>query len=159
MNHQPSSASRRKPVIILLEDERLLRHFFEDTIRAWSTEVDLRAFENGDDVWRELSHARPDLLITDALHPGMDGGGIVCKLAEIPTRCAVLWTSGGSDYTLASFFPRLKIEVLPKPFGPEQLREKLELLLGARTIAAGDVAPRWQELPTAGAAQPAAPRW
>ena len=153
MNLEPANACGRKLKIILLEDDPLLCHFFEGIIRDWRKDVDLLTFENGDEVLRELSRSQPDLLITDAIHPGMDGGGIVCKLAQKPTHCAVLWTSGGSDFAPTSFFTRLRIEVLPKPFGRDAFREKLNLLLGSENIPVLGVVPFVQNRPNAGDGQ------
>jgi DNA-binding NtrC family response regulator len=150
MNQEPVVANGRKLKVILLEDDPSLCLLFEGIIRDSCQDVDLLAFENGDEAWRELSRSQPDVLITDSLHPGLHGGVIVGRLAESHPKCSVLWTSGGSDEEFTPRFAGLRIEFLPKPFGREQFQETLDRLLGSKNIPAVEIVPLIQNRPNAG---------
>lgn len=73
MSFESAAAKGRKQRSILMEDDHLLCQIFAATIRTMQPDIDLLAFENGDDAWRELCRLQPDLLITEALHPGLPG--------------------------------------------------------------------------------------
>jgi DNA-binding response OmpR family regulator len=75
-NSEPLTA-RKRPRIVLLEDEKELSQLFGDLIRDWFKNVDLIKFERGAEAWKELVQCEPDLLILDWVSPGSTGDGIL----------------------------------------------------------------------------------
>jgi DNA-binding response OmpR family regulator len=131
MGATTTSTRQRKLRIVLVEDDEAISELLEYFIRNGSfREAELIRFENGDAAWQELSRSEPDLLITDLLHPGIDGGEILRRLAEKQVKFPVLMTSGFAgkwfqDYTGL----RINVAFLSKPFLPEQFEQALNDLL------------------------------
>jgi two-component system cell cycle response regulator CpdR len=115
--------------IILLEDSHILSEILRLCIMSWFWDAEVVAFENGDDAWEELSRLEPDLLITDRVHPGMDGEELVWKLAAQQARFPILFLSGDIVFP-ADASPNLKVVCLPKPFDRDSLWRALNELVG-----------------------------
>jgi DNA-binding response OmpR family regulator len=117
--------------IVLLEDEELLCHLFEEWIRGCFKEVDLVTFRNGDAAWQELSRREPDLFITDEVHLGLRGSAIISKLAGQKARCSILLVSGFPGDCLTAMHAKtgVKFFILPKPFLPKEFLERLKTLV------------------------------
>ena len=131
MNEAAATTDRRKPRIILVDDEKHMLQLFELYIREWFKEVDLVLFQNGDTAWEELNRQAPDLLITDWYHPGLDGGEMVRKLAQTQSRIPVLMISACDwEYVREFADSGIKVVFLQKPFSSEQLWRALNELIG-----------------------------
>lgn len=78
---------------------------------------------------------RPDLVVSDIVMPGMDGWGLVRRVRSHPQLALVpfifLSSLASADDVLRGF--RLGADdYLPKPFRPEELAERVALVLGRR---------------------------
>ncbi len=80
--------------------------------------------------WIEQGQVRPDLLIVDSVMPDISGPDLILKLRQHPepviAALPVLLVSALDDQVP----PAGNVLVLPKPFGPEELQQALNLLLG-----------------------------
>jgi len=109
--------ARKRPRIVLLEDEPALSRLFEDCLHEWFEKLELLKFENGDEAWQELSREEPDLLMLDCEHPGLTGHQILELLIKAHSRFAILLTSDLFDQHLKLYSAQgLKFAFLPKPF-------------------------------------------
>ena len=121
----------KKLRIILLEDEPLLAKLFEFCFQEWFHELELLKFNNGDEVWQELSGTKPDLLIMDWSHPGLEGKIIMDRLAELKAGFPILLTSDFFEEHVQGYVGHgLKVVFLPKPFGLKKFWKALNQLVG-----------------------------
>ena len=73
-----------------------------------------------------------ELVITDLRMPNMDGWELATRLSGRSRRLPVLFMSGFDEHLAGD---TIAGPVLPKPFTPEQLDERIRQLLGAgRTV-------------------------
>ena len=137
MSGDLSTPRQGTPRIVLLEDEPFLADMIESIIRAWDREVELTIFENGDDALGDLCRQEPDLFITDACHPGMDGFAILRELARRSARFPVIWSTSppGDPIKEDKALCNLRLFVLPKPYSGDQFANKLNDILGLRDNA------------------------
>ncbi len=123
--------SRKIPRIVLLEDEKALSRLFEECLHDWFEKIEVVALENGEETWKELARAAPDLLILDWSHPGLTGHEIVRQLALSQAKFPILLTSEFFQDNLHLFTDRgLKLGFLPKPFGVREFWAALNQLVG-----------------------------
>lgn len=126
-----SKTAQKTSRIILLEDEPLLVKLFEFCLQEWFKELELLKFTNGDEVWQQVSGTKPDLLIMDWTHPGMEGEVIMERFAEKKADFPILLTSDFFEEHLQMYAKRgLKVVFLPKPFGLKQFWSALDQLVG-----------------------------
>jgi CheY-like chemotaxis protein len=125
--------SHRAPVetdktILICEDEPALR----ELVRA-SLDGGYR-FVEASDGYVALQLAReldPDAVILDPMLPGLGGLEVLAelradeRLASIPVLVITAWSETREDLVAAG-----ASDFLPKPFDPDQLRVKLERLVG-----------------------------
>jgi two-component system, cell cycle sensor histidine kinase and response regulator CckA len=77
-------------------------------------------------------HGRPiDLLITDVVAPGMSGPMLADRLISLQPDLKVLYISGYDNSRLVrKYVVERGHALLTKPFGAEELRDKVESVLG-----------------------------
>jgi len=85
--------------ILVVEDEELLRDFYEELLKGQGFNV-LTA-ENGQTGLDRVIAEKPDLVLLDLMMPVMDGKAMLHKMREIPefkkTPVIVLTNAGDSD--------------------------------------------------------------
>lgn len=136
----------KKPRIIVLEDSRLLSEIVRFCIQNWFWEADVTSFENGDRAWDELSRLAPDLLITDRMHPGLNGDELLWRLADQQVKFPILLLSG--DPTCRTNLPpNLNLVSLSKPFNRDSLWLVLNELVGPCDFPAHATATERQTVP------------
>ena len=118
--------------VLLVEDDDQVRNLTTRLLQIFAYTV--KGLESGEKALRWLeTEPNYDLLITDAVMPGMDGGklgqAVQTKLPHLP----VLFISGYTDDRLCRFgIHRGECNFLAKPFSPAQLQTAVaEILKGA----------------------------
>ena len=117
--------------ILLVEDEPMVRELFRDVLETAGYRV-LEA-KNGIEAMETASrHAGViDLLVTDVIMPGMSGGELVRRMADVRPDMRVLYVSGYTDDVLVR---RGVIEAgasfLQKPCLPDELSRVVRTILG-----------------------------
>jgi CheY-like chemotaxis protein len=116
--------------ILLVEDDDAVRDFVSEVLRAsgWVVvAVSTPAHALASAARQSLSI---DLLVTDVVMPGMNGGELADKLVAMRPDLRVLFITGYDDEDVAM---RGLIEpgreCLSKPFTPSQLRARVEMLV------------------------------
>ena len=125
--------------VLLVEDDDQVRNLTTRLLQIFGYTV--KGLENGEKAlnWLETEQ-NYDLLITDAVMPGMDGGklgqAVRTKLPNLP----VLFISGYTDDRLSQFgIHRGECNFLAKPFSPAQLQSSVaEILKRASTAQPPD---------------------
>jgi len=91
--------SKKKPVILVTDDEKSIRNSLRDILEFEDYEV-LEA-ENGQDVFELLKDQSIDLMLLDIKMKGMDGMEILTKLKEENYRFPVIMISGHGNIEIA----------------------------------------------------------
>lgn len=109
--------------VLVVEDEALVRLMIVETLRDDGFTV----LEAGDAAEAQaiLAQSMVDVLVTDLNMPGMDGRALIAHARERrPDLPAMLMTGAASGETVEA-----GIEVIGKPFSPEDLPGKLRRML------------------------------
>jgi CheY-like chemotaxis protein len=126
---QPCAHEARRPTVLIVEDEVLIRMLLCEALRASGYEVVEAA--NADEAMAVLETMRPpDLLITDVRMPGpMDGLRLAAFVRQTRPALKVIITSGhaGPDgaHGLADAF-------LPKPYDLDRIVQRVRALTPTR---------------------------
>jgi CheY-like chemotaxis protein len=124
----PAPAAR--PVVLLVEDEAMLRRVVVRTLGGAGYEV-IEAKDSAAAI--ELCQAgivKPDLILTDIVLPGLRGPDLISRLAPSWPNAKVIYTSGyAADIALHRNVIASADSFLGKPFTPSELLEKVRIVL------------------------------
>ena len=129
----------RRPRILFVEDETVVRDYLAHQL---ANDYVVEAVGNGDEALRAILRARPDLIITDLVMPGLDGVELVKTLRDTPSTSTipVLMVSGRApDEVRLEGFKVGADSFLAKPYTEHELRIRIRSMLEAaqrRTAAA-----------------------
>jgi CheY-like chemotaxis protein len=124
--------SKTKPLILLVEDEELLRAGVQEMLEIQGYEV--VTAQNGSLALACLSKRPVDLIITDLVMPQMDGIDFVAQLRKLNAEVPVIVVSG-STRNIMQRYGIDTIQVpganasLPKPFKGADLMAQIQRLL------------------------------
>ncbi|RDC61829.1 Histidine kinase [Adhaeribacter pallidiroseus] len=79
--NQPSKNGRKKPLILLVEDNEDFRFYLKDNL---SMVYHIEEAANGKQGWQQALTTLPDLIVSDVIMPEMDGITLSRKLKKIP---------------------------------------------------------------------------
>jgi two-component system nitrogen regulation response regulator GlnG len=106
--------------IWIAEDDRSLRWVMEKAIRR--EEIQVRSFENGEDLLDALAEDQPEIIISDIRMPGMDGLELLQRIHADHPEMPIIITTAHSDLDSAvAAYQSGAFEYLPKPFDLEEL--------------------------------------
>jgi len=106
--------------IWIAEDDRSLRWVMEKAISREGIEV--RSFENGDDLLVALQSSLPEIIISDIRMPGIDGLKLLKEIHSSRPDIPVIITTAHSDLDSAvAAYQGGAFEYLPKPFDLDEL--------------------------------------
>jgi two-component system nitrogen regulation response regulator GlnG len=106
--------------IWIAEDDRSLRWVMEKAISREGIEV--RSFENGDDLLVALQSSLPEIIISDIRMPGIDGLELLKQIHSTQPGIPVIITTAHSDLDSAvAAYQGGAFEYLPKPFDLDEL--------------------------------------
>jgi two-component system chemotaxis response regulator CheY len=120
--------------LLIVDDSPAMRAFIRRVVKLSGIEVD-RFFEaaNGADALEQLSAHAVDAVLTDINMPVMDGEQFVrnmrnmARFRSIPVIVISTDATANRIHTMQSLGT---VGYLQKPFGPEQLRNELDHVLG-----------------------------
>ncbi|MCU0604924.1 MAG: response regulator, partial [Desulfobacterales bacterium] len=125
----PSSPCKSRPVVMVVEDQRLVALDIADELRAFGYEVPPTA-SSGEDAVGKAREIQPDLILMDIRLEGeMDGitaGRIIRSQMDIPI---VYLTAYSDDATLARAKAAEPFGYLIKPFDAVELKTTIEMAL------------------------------
>ena len=117
--------SPRRPTVLVVDDELKIRKMLVEvlTLEGFPTET----ATNGREALEILAQSEPRIVLLDLLMPEVDGRGVVEQLEatpEIRSKHRIILVSALTNLEKNR---DLKVEgQLPKPFGVDQLLNKLE---------------------------------
>ena len=117
--------------ILVIDDDPVLRRVITLVLEQSGHTV-LRC-ENGRKAIDFLTHDRADLLITDIIMPEMDGVETVRAARQLHPDLPILAISGGGSFDPGDYLGIARVfgatDILPKPFKPGELAERVARLL------------------------------
>jgi DNA-binding NtrC family response regulator len=129
--------------VLVIDDEPALREVLSMRLVGWGYRVQVAG-----DVPEALGHlrsARPDVVLSDVVLPGMSGLDLLRRLRdELPDVPVVLMTAHGTIETAVEAMKEGAEDFLTKPIDPAALRAQLATVAGARRAAARATAMRAQ---------------
>jgi CheY-like chemotaxis protein len=126
------TVSGGEETILLVEDHELVRGFAVRLLRRKGYRV--HPFANGQEALQGLAAlpARPDLLITDVVMPGIDGKALAESVRAACPGVRVLFTSGFTANVIVHHGVLERgVEFLPKPYSAEELLRRVREVLEA----------------------------
>jgi PleD family two-component response regulator len=139
---EPGAAKRAIPKVLLVDDDPTTRNIISHFLRKEEFIVEKAA--DGNDGLARARSGRPDLLIIDAVVPGLDGFEILSLLRKAPetagTPVLMLSTLGeeaaivkgleeGADYIIKPFSPQILVATVRKI-----LKERCDRALDRRPL-------------------------
>jgi CheY-like chemotaxis protein len=123
------TASAERPIVLVVDDDDLLREFVVDLIGSFGYRVIAAA--DGLEAMRAITDLPSIALVfTDITMPGMNGLMLADMLKQHRPKLKILYTTGGSKVLrVKSEAGILHGNILEKPFRPEDLKREIELSL------------------------------
>ncbi|WDF78430.1 response regulator [Mucilaginibacter sp. KACC 22773] len=122
--------SMAKKILILDNDELMIEVM---TYILTASGYDVVSFSDAGNIFNDIKATHPDLIILDVLLPGMDGRDIykLIKLNRDTKNLPVIICSAADDISKFLNQSGAPDDVLHKPFGINNLIEKVEYQLAA----------------------------
>lgn len=120
--------------ILIVDDEPAVVTFIESTLRL-EGKYELAAASDGFEAGQQVATFKPDLIVLDIMLPGMDGFEVCSRVKTDPatTNVKVLAVTGfATEENIRKILNAGADDYLGKPVTIQDLREKVEELLGAR---------------------------
>lgn len=120
--------------ILIVDDSPAMRSFIRRVVRLSGVEVE-NYFEagNGEEALQQLTAHPVDAVLTDINMPVMDGETFVRKMrADGPFQSTpvIVISTDATTNRMHTMLSLGAVGYLQKPFGPEQLRNELDRVLG-----------------------------
>ena len=116
--------------ILLVEDEDPVRMVAERALARAGYAVTTAA--DGYEAIEKVREGGPfDLVVSDVVMPGMDGGVMIRAIRETIPDMPVLFMSGYAQEQLRRSIDIPNVHFLPKPFSVQQISDKVGAVLGA----------------------------
>jgi signal transduction histidine kinase/ligand-binding sensor domain-containing protein/DNA-binding response OmpR family regulator len=126
--------SRRKPVLLLVEDNEDFRFYLKDNLNISYHVIEAA---NGLEGWHQACAHIPDLIVSDVMMPEMDGMAFCRKIREdkrtshIPL---ILLTARAAEEQIREGFDLGADDYVTKPFSFEILQSRIRNLLERRRV-------------------------
>jgi DNA-binding NtrC family response regulator len=122
------------PRILLVDDDDLSRQAVHRMLERGGYEV--RSTGNGREAIDSYRAGEVDLVITDLIMPDTDGLEIIQEIRRKDPGAKILAISGGGRVQAEEYLSVARkfgaLEVLPKPFGSQDLKAAVDRALAAR---------------------------
>ena len=123
----------KQPLVLVADDDDDIRQLVTFRLeRAGYTVVEAA---DGEEALRVCSEARPDLAVLDVMMPKFTGYDVTRRIREDEALSAmpvILLTARVQDGDVAQGFDAGADDYLKKPFSPQELRARVQAILGRR---------------------------
>jgi signal transduction histidine kinase/ligand-binding sensor domain-containing protein/DNA-binding response OmpR family regulator len=126
---QPEKAGRKRPVILIVDDNEDIRFYLKDNLRRNYTVYEAL---NGAEGWERTKQLQPDLVVSDVMMPVMDGMELCRHIkndkhtSHIPV---ILLTARSAAEPKMEAFQVGANDYVTKPFSYEMLESRIRNLL------------------------------
>lgn len=114
--------------VMLVEDEEDIRAVAEVALEAVGG-FTLKTCASGQEALDAITEFAPQMIILDVMMPGMDGPETLRAIRELPLFAntpAVFMTAKVQSEEVASYLSEGAVDVIPKPFDPMMLSDKVK---------------------------------
>ena len=126
-------ALSQRPLILVADDD-------EDILALLEVRLELAGYEvvtarNGAEALRKAQEQLPDLAVLDVMMPKLDGFELTRRLRseEVTSRMPIiLLTARAQDADVDQGFEAGADDYIRKPFSPQELRSRVQAILGRR---------------------------
>ncbi|BCA80706.1 EAL domain-containing protein [Desulfuromonas sp. AOP6] len=129
----PESRTQRKtPLVLIVDDERLMRTMLRDTLEAAGFGV-VEA-SNGREAMERARQIHPDLIVLDVIMPDMDGFEVCSQLRKINEirHLPILMVTASEEREVAErAYAAGATDFIPKPINAAHLRHHVRYMLRA----------------------------
>jgi DNA-binding response OmpR family regulator len=128
-----AGVERPQPVVLAADDDEDILELVAFRLERSGYTV-LRA-RDGEEALRVAQEAKPDLAVLDVMMPKLDGFEVTRRLrADGATRAMpiILLTARAQDADVQAGFDAGADDYLRKPFSPQELRARVQAILGRR---------------------------
>jgi DNA-binding response OmpR family regulator len=126
-----TQVGRPQPVVLAADDDEDILELIAFRLERSGYTV-LRA-RDGEEALRIAREAKPDLAVLDVMMPKLDGFDLTRRLrADDETRAIpiILLTARAQDADVQAGFDAGADDYLRKPFSPQELRARVQAILG-----------------------------
>ena len=124
--------------ILLCDDEAHILRAAEFKFKRAGFEV--LCASDGEEAWELVTSLHPDIVITDYQMPRLDGLGLIARIrahAETANLPVLMLTAKGYELSHeATCGTYGVVAVLPKPFSPRELHQRVVEILGCTQVSA-----------------------
>jgi diguanylate cyclase (GGDEF)-like protein/PAS domain S-box-containing protein len=132
MSDQVPVHIKNKPVILVVDDDKLMRNVLQDSLKSAGFEVS--SVEDGDSAIHSISAAKPDMVLLDMIMPGKDGCETCREIRTLPggEYLPVLMITGmDSADSIHRAFEAGATDFISKPVNAELLAHRVRYMLRA----------------------------
>lgn len=126
----PAEYVRQSPLLVVADDDDDILLLVETRMRRYG--YDVVTARTGDEALAAIYRHRPDLAVLDVRMPGRTGIEITHQVRSDPAlehMPIILLTASVSGADVAAGRDAGATDYIPKPFSPQDLRGRVELLL------------------------------
>ena len=128
--------------VLVVDDSLPMRSVIKKTIKASGFKVgQIFDASNGTEALDVLKQEWLDLVLTDYNMPGMDGMELIKEMKRDEALDAipvVMVTTEGSQQRVKAFLENGAADYIKKPFTPEEIRTKLNRIMGEKEDGEGE---------------------
>ena len=127
------SSTEEMPLVLAADDDPLILELV--TFRLERSGYEVVTATNGEDALRLLQERRPALAVLDVMMPGLNGYEVTRRLrADEATKGipVILLTARVQEADVSRGFEVGADDYLAKPFSPQELRARVQAILGRR---------------------------
>jgi len=119
--------------VLLVEDDAAVRHAMLERLVAWGAEVNACADRSAAMAWIAQAGQAPDAVVSDYRLPDGDGLEVIAEVEQRFGRIAAVLVTGDTAPQELARFDASHVQVLHKPFRPDQLLQRLVQANARRT--------------------------
>ncbi len=129
--------------VLIVDDSLSMRLVIQKTIKASGFNIgEIFHAANGHEALKILEEEWLDLVLSDYNMPEMDGLELIVKMKEnemLRTIPVVMITTEGSQKRVKEFLEKGATDYIKKPFAPEEIRRKLNHIMGETEYGDGSL--------------------
>jgi CheY-like chemotaxis protein len=121
--------------ILVADDDCIIATTLSQILRLSGYETE--TVSSGEEAISTAAVRKPDILITDVVMGGITGIEAAIRILEFIPACLVILISGQAntaDHLSGAFGQRRQLEILPKPFHPKVLLERIAAFAAERAL-------------------------